>query len=317
MACPATSGQVARCMPNCAAYNHTTATHMCGGLVRTPSYADVVRRPASPLARSDSSRTNDSPAGTAGQPLLGKPRVELPLSQLTLGKTSPPWNAGAWRINTCEVRGDVLHVSYPQGSSNLSSRGPPGGCNFKARPRCLPARDVTLSYKVRFAPEFEWSKGGKLPGLFIGYGEASGGEHSATAASCRLMWRQEGGVVAYVYTPTGVRQSAEYTRAVQPGAGRYGDKIFGDLDLKVRRGEDWNTIVLRVRLNGFDKNGSPQPDGMLTLGVNNQTATLGGIVWRRRRDVQIASIAVTTFYGGKWRCPSDTYAEFTGFTCVA
>lgn len=295
----------AACVLPCAAYSQTVPA-CTAPLAKVPSYADVVRRaPSPPLAsRSDSGRSA----------LLGKPKVQLPISQLTLGKTSPPWNAGAWRTESCAVQGDVLRVSYPRGSSNLSSHGPAGGCNFKARPRCLPARDVTLTYKVRFADNFEWSRGGKLPGLFIGYGDASGGQRSPTAASCRLMWRQDGGIVAYVYTPSGIRQSTEYSRAVQPG-GKYGDKVFAS-KFAVGR-QDWNDIVLRVRLNGFDQNGEPKADGMLTLGVNNQTATLEGIVWRRRRDVQIASIAVSTFYGGKWRCPADTHAEFTAFTCLA
>lgn len=303
-----TAASTAPCSVPCTTY--TQAVPACAGvpaLPRVPSYAEVVRRaPSPPLARSGRA---DSRA------LLGKPKVQLPFSQLTLGKTSPPWNASSWRTESCEVEGDVLRVSYPRGSSNLSSHGPAGGCNFKARPRCLPARDVTLTYKVRFAEDFQWSKGGKLPGLFIGYGDASGGQRSPTAASCRLMWRQDGGIVAYVYTPSGIRQSHEYTRAVQPG-GKYGDKVFAS-KFAVGRGRDWNDIVLRVRLNGFDPSGEPRADGLLTLGVNNQTATLQGIVWRRRRDVQIASIAVSTFYGGKWRCPADTHAEFTGFTCLA
>ncbi|XP_050413617.1 uncharacterized protein LOC126828082 [Patella vulgata] len=40
--------------------------------------------------------------------------------------------------------------------------------------------------------------GGKLPGLF---GDCSGGRHSTTCFSARLMWREKGDGEIYVYMP--------------------------------------------------------------------------------------------------------------------
>lgn len=295
----------AQCVPSAAAGGS------CGGAGGFKSYADALRQPASPAPAPAPARR---PAATTKP--LGKPKVVLPLSQLTWGRTTPPWNARAWKTEACKVVDGVLRVRYPKGSGTFQSRGPAGGCNFRSQPHCLPAADVTLAYRVRFADNFQWSSGGKLPGLFIGRGSASGGDHSADGASCRLMWLERGKVVAYVYVPRGAKQSAEYLREAKRNT-RYGDSLFHAAQLVLRKGADeWNDIVLRVKLNGFE-DGAPRADGTLTISVNGRAATVGGVVWRRRPEVKVEHIAVTTFFGGSWKSPVDTYAEFTDFSVVA
>lgn len=307
----------------------TTLLASCALFGSRPTYAAVLKRPPPALEAAATPITTTTPNATttptatnatkkaAPKPLLGKPAVVLPLSQLTLGRTSPPWNASAWNIDTCEVRDNsMLRVYYPKGSSNFGTR-PKGGCNFKAKPRCLPGTDVAFHYKVRFAKGFEWSKGGKLPGLFVGEGVASGGRHSKDAASFRLMWKKDGYVVAYVYVPSGIRQPVSYIKAAEEGD-EFGDTLFAKARLKLRDNLRWNDLVLRLKLNTFeDGGGDPRPDGMLSLCVNEQVVTLQGIVWRRHAGLKVSSLLLTSFYGGKWRCPSDTYAEFTDFTCVS
>lgn len=278
------------------------------GLVSTKTYAEVLQAPA---------RGGAPPADRrAGGAVMGRPKVELPFSQLVLGKTTPPWNAQSWSTKTCKIVDGVLRVSYPEGSSTPSSKGPRGGCSFKARPHCLPATDVTLSYRVRFADNFDWVRGGKLPGLFIGHGHASGGDHSAGAASCRLMWLAKGKVIAYVYTPSGIRQSASYAHEVHEGK-QYGDSLFHDAKLFLKKGGAWNDIILRVRVNGFTEEGDPKPDGVVTLSVNGQAVTFTGIVWRRKPSIKIDHVAVVTFFGGHWKSKTDTHADFADFSIVA
>ena len=256
--------------------------------------------------------------------IIGRPKASLPFSQLTLGRTSPPWYASSWSAESAEIvedeeQGGLLRVHYPAGSGAPSSRGPPGGALFRATPRCLPAAlEVTLEYRVRFAGNFDWGYGGKLPGLSIGEGPSTGGEHSPHAASCRLMWQPGGRVIAYVYTPSGVRQSREYVReAGSRGGGKYGDGLFRSAQLQLRGREQRNTIVMRVKLNGFDESRRPKPDGVLTVSVNGNAATLCGIVWRRYPDVKITHILFSTFFGGKWTSPVTTHADFAGFSVVA
>ena len=234
------------------------------------------------------------------------------MSQLSLGRTTPPWLGSAWKTAACTVDGDVLRVSYPRGSGPFTAGGPRGGCAFKARPHVLPATDAILGYRVRFAPRFPWSSGGKLPGLFVGHGDAGGGRRSATGSSCRVMWINGGQAVAYLYLPLGLKQSREYQdQAVTKG--QYGDEVFGKARLFLSQ-FDWNHVVLRVKVNGFEDDGTPRADGTLTLSVNGRAASVGGIMWRGSAKAKIDHIAVTTFFGGNWRAPRDTWAEFTRFS---
>lgn len=318
MDCPANSTAAACIAPP--AVNTCASRGGAACLVRQPSYADILRRPPPAPALTRRGSSSPPPPPPTGQ-VLGRPVVQLPFSQLQLGRTTSPWHGGSWRVRACSVRGNVFRVEYPRGSSNFDSGGPEGGCSFKARPHCLPATDVTLSYSVAFPHTFEWSRGGKLPGLFVGYGEATGGHKSATAASCRLMWQREGGLVVYVYLPTGVRQNADYARVARKND-KYGDMLFAAAKLTLQRtpsdGDDiWNAIVMRVKLNSFDSDGVPVSDGTVSISVNGQAASFTGIIWRRRRNIQISHISFTTFYGGKWRCPRDTHADFKDVSCIA
>lgn len=60
--------------------------------------------------------------------------------------------------------------------------------------------EYTMEYEMRFDSGFPWSKGGKVPGLSGGVGY-TGGE-PATAGdgfSVRMMWREDGRIIPYVY----------------------------------------------------------------------------------------------------------------------
>lgn len=250
---------------------------------------------------------------------MGRPKVALPFSQLDIDRTAPPWYAqfrssGSYEIVPDDDHSQVLRVRYPRGSGVPSSRGPEGGANFVAMPRGLPATDVTLEYRVRFAPSFNWSYGGKLPGLLVGEGAATGGVRTARAASCRVMWQRGGAVIAYVYLPQGARPGSAYTSHSTAGA-PYGDAVFAGQLPGLRRGA-WNSVVVRVKLNGFDDSGRPVSDGELTLSINGRAANVSGIVWRRYPDVLITKILFSTFYGGKWTAPATTHADFAGVALV-
>ena len=58
-----------------------------------------------------------------------------------------------------------------------------------------------LSYTLRFSEDFDFVKGGKLPGLCGGPENVSGGRPAdgANGFSARLMWRKEGRGEAYIY----------------------------------------------------------------------------------------------------------------------
>lgn len=58
-----------------------------------------------------------------------------------------------------------------------------------------------LRYTLRFSPNFEFIKGGKLPGLCGGPDNVSGGRRAdgTNGFSARLMWRRDGRGEAYIY----------------------------------------------------------------------------------------------------------------------
>lgn len=68
-----------------------------------------------------------------------------------------------------------LQILYPKGSTAPRNH-PQGGTEFYAQPLDLStAQNASLKYSVYFPPDFEWVKGGKLPGLYGGHKGCSGG----------------------------------------------------------------------------------------------------------------------------------------------
>lgn len=84
----------------------------------------------------------------------------------------------------------VLSVNYPPGSYSGNSLG---GLQFFSEV-LNGSQTVMLNYQVGFPKEFNFNKGGKLPGLFGGNttGECSGGRNSDNCFSARLMFRTGG-----------------------------------------------------------------------------------------------------------------------------
>ncbi|KAK0524793.1 hypothetical protein OC842_005719 [Tilletia horrida] len=135
----------------------------------------------------------------------------------------------------------ILSVFYPQGSYAPSKSDPVGGASFYAQPFLGPnnaaqqrnVNDSTqvhyrstlvLQYSVAFPLNFDFVKGGKLPGLYSSVGlpsngsndiplgdldantdGCSGGARDGVGLSCwsaRIMWRQGGIGEVYAYFPT-------------------------------------------------------------------------------------------------------------------
>ncbi|KAG1767299.1 hypothetical protein EV702DRAFT_949912, partial [Suillus placidus] len=95
----------------------------------------------------------------------------------------------------------ALQLVYPTYSVNPSSKSP-GGAEFYASPLNLSdARNVTMEYSVYPSADFDWVKGGKLPGLYGGHTGCSGGAAAEDCFSTRLMWRQGGAGKLYLYAP--------------------------------------------------------------------------------------------------------------------
>ena len=118
---------------------------------------------------------------------------------------------GQFGFGNLKASGATLDVKYGKGSSAPSCTNCPtsGGGQFYqdlgkiGRGDLEKATTLHLQYQVRFPTNFDFGRGGKLPGLYGGDpGSASGGRHG-NAWSTRFMFRNGSKGEVYVYTPSG------------------------------------------------------------------------------------------------------------------
>lgn len=223
----------------------------------------------------------------------------------------------------------AFEVVFPKGQRGGSSSN--ANCEI-VPPGFLPAAEVRMTFKLMFDPDFPFSPtkaqpkiGGKLGGFYVGAGSASGGNFSATGASARLTWANEGGLLAYVYPQLkkaytddddsnitwklldqapalqAVSQISKGVHVFMPPGGKK-----GRFDLVMRKGV-WNDISIYVRLNAVGKK-----DGVFELTVNGVTKRTDALRLRYT-DILIQSYKLACFSGGSQRPPKDVRAWFADF----
>lgn len=195
----------------------------------------------------------------------------------------------------------VLRVHYPAGTSSPgdddNGRGQ-GGAGFYTEDTALSGSDrACLRYQVRFADDFDFVQGGKLPGLYGGDAPSGGTRADGhNGFSMRFMWREQGQGELYEYV---VNQEEEYGASVGRGlwhfpAGR------------------WVTIEQEVILNHPQRD-----DGIARVWIDGvPILEQRGIVYRTSNAVGIDGMMFSTFFGGHgegWRTPRDQYADFSDF----
>lgn len=198
---------------------------------------------------------------------------------------------------------------------------------FHIAPRPLfPAEEVRISFKLWFDKSFPWTLnastpqvGGKLGGFEIGKGSASGGNYSTTAASARITWKNEGGLLGYVYpqlrsatsdkvTWSQLDQSAEFQKIARISMGVH---VFvppkgREYRLTMRK-ERWNDISIYIKLNTPGKH-----DGVLELSVNGVTERTEAVRYRHT-PIKVEGFNLHTFFGGSQRPPTETKAWYADF----
>ena len=193
-------------------------------------------------------------------------------------------------VQDCAGKGRCLQVRYRPtdvGSPRLTFR--------EALP---PAAEYTLTYDLRFDKDFEWVKGGKLPGLAP--------ESSVTGCvplrdngwSVRLMWRTEGSFMQYLYH--------------QDKEDRCGENVYAE-DFTLQK-DRWYKVALYVRVNSS----ASADDGQVRLFVDGQEVARRDNLRLRNTDTGglIERFYFSTFYGGSdpsWAPSQATYAYFDDF----
>lgn len=164
--------------------------------------------------------------------------------------------------------------------------------------------ELYVSYDVKFSYDFDFVRGGKLPGL-CGYNRTQEPKDGCNTGggfptgydgwSARGMWREDGKMENYVYHAD---QFYEY------GDDEYWSK-------KAQPGK-WHTIQHRVVLNTVgEANGIVEAwlDGEKVLSSNT-------MLYRKTADIGINLFYFSTFYGGadpSWAPSSDQYIYFDNF----
>ncbi|GAA5989007.1 hypothetical protein JCM10908_006266 [Rhodotorula pacifica] len=200
---------------------------------------------------------------------------------------------------------ESLRVHYPAGtrdgaqfSMNLFNTGA-GGTGART---AAPVQTAVLSYEVAFDAEFDWVKGGKLPGLYGASPNATsictGGNHQPDCFSARLMWRNRGLGEVYAYIPSYdgfCRQSDVLCNQ------EFGTSLSRGTFSFARGG--WTRITQLVSLNtpGY-------ANGLLVLYANDTLALAQtGLAYRVSSNVTLTSVLFSTFFGG-----SDASWDSTG-----
>ena len=182
--------------------------------------------------------------------------------------------------------------------------GSEAGTNFRAQPaKVFPAKSATLAYKVFFPKDFDFVKGGKLPGLWGGAPGSGGGDWNDDGFSLRVMFREKGEAVAYVYmcTDQGAYSGDEdckLVRAQGPGFSKIahhtngaGVDLWRDSGLKFIKGA-WNDVELSLAVNTPGK-----ADGTVSLKLNGVLREFKGISWCGKRK-EINGLLFASWMGG-------------------
>ncbi len=229
--------------------------------------------------------------------------------QLNSGWNTPLWHAGfdegrVTILSDDDDHGKVMQVTYPAGAYGFN-----GATAFLSDVQFgmgLPKsyNELYLSYDLKFDDNFEFVKGGKLPGLCgantneapsTGCNTGGGYPSGYDGWSARGMWRADGAMENYVY------HSGQ--------SNYYGDDEYWNVEAV--RGQ-WHRVQHRVVLNTVGSK-----DGILEAWFDGEKVlSLNNIEYRRTDSVSINLFYFSTFFGGNdpsWAPATDQTIRFDNF----
>lgn len=165
-----------------------------------------------------------------------------------------------------------------------------------------PKNEYYFSYRIKFEKDFDFVKGGKLPGLAGGKANAGGNvPNGYDGWSARMMFWENGKLSYYLYFP---KQSSKW------GERLYLTDVDGDT-LHISR-QKWHTITQHVKLNTPN-----QSNGILQAWFDGtETFYSDTILFRKDEKLKIDQILFSVFLGGdndSWSSLKDEYICFDDF----
>jgi hypothetical protein len=193
----------------------------------------------------------------------------------------------------------LVRVYYRAGVTNGESiyDDPPtyGGTQLLLATKSKPPQELFMRYYVRFPTDFDFVKGGKLPGFYgvdVKNGKLAPGDGGFAA---RLMWRKKGlgGVAAYLPNAPGhLTTIAKNMWTWRPG--------------------EWTCVELGLRLNI-----AGHSDGALSVWIDgNLVHQEPQVLFRLSDRPRIGGLVFSTYFGGgdgSWDPPFDQNADFAAF----
>ncbi|WP_291858230.1 polysaccharide lyase [Marinilabilia sp.] len=191
-------------------------------------------------------------------------------------------------------RAPVLKVFFPAGRF-----GPLPGTQWKVVFKSV--ETVFLKYKLFIPPDFDFVKGGKLPGLGGGTGNTGGKVPSGSDGwSVRFMFKEQGEMCAYLYYP-----------AMPDG---FGEKLFlksGGSRFLLPKGK-WLKIGLEVQMNETAKE-----NGFIRCFIDDELMLeRRGLQFRSTDKLKIDHLLFSTFFGGadfSYAPPKDCFLLYKDF----
>ncbi len=303
-------GQCA-CIDGCRAWTWSKTTKICypkaAGYTRDPMRAGVYSGEiADPKVRYFAKGTKIwQPKLTVGEHTLksfGRETSDNPRAD----------NKHVVKDPTCSSNNPVVRAIYQQGRWS-PGQGDGGGVLFFAWPA---GKDVSLGntvrleYEVYFPENFEWVKGGKLPGIIGGRTGCGGGDDADDCFSVRVMWRRNGDGEAYIYTnkdtwtpdicdTPGTRCESKAGMSYMRGAFRF-------------ERERWTKVAITVSMNDVGR-----ANGYVRLDIDGESMIESDkLTYRASEDVFPEAFTFSTWFGGSdetWSPSTTLEAYFRNF----
>ena len=190
--------------------------------------------------------------------------------------------------------GAVIEVDLPKGSLGPKSTQTRGGVAFQWRPNRLDgAASACLTYSVWVPYDFDFKRGGTLPGL---YGAGDGGRDDKPVFSARFMWREGGKSEVLATLPL---NGESRTQTIDPES------------FKLQAGK-WTRLEQELVLNMPGRK-----DGALRVWVDGvQVIDKSQIMLRENDQVVFAGVQADAHYGGldsSFASPKDTKIRISPF----
>ncbi len=194
-----------------------------------------------------------------------------------------------------EDKNRVFSISYPKNNYGIQNTGAQWKLSFNHS-----YNEAYISYSIKFSENFDFVKGGKLPGLAGGSAPSGGNASTGTNGwSGRIMWRSDGRIVQYMYYPD--------------MSGTYGEDFPWDIDKEhYFKPNIWYKIKNHFVMNTPGKN-----DGVIQAWLDDVLVLDRHDI--RFRDVDSFGIDLfyfSTFFGGNnqtWATSKDETILFDDF----